>query len=62
MAGLLTLTVLNSRKIKDSLDSAFSSEEKKIAKLVEDDALLIEHLTSDKDSSSILALKTLLKV
>ena len=62
MAGLLTLTVLSSRKIRDKLGNAFSTEDKQIAKLMENEALLLENLTSEKDSYIILALKTLMQV
>jgi hypothetical protein len=62
MAGLLTLTVLSSRKLRDKLGTAFTTEEKQITKLMENEALLLEHLTSDKDSSTILALRTLIHV
>ncbi len=62
MAGILTLTVLNSKKFKETIDTAFSSEDKLITKLVEDEAHLTESLTSDKDSQILLALKAVLKV
>ncbi len=62
MAGLLTLTVLNSKKLRDTLDTAFSSEEKKMEKLIESSDQLVESLGSDKDSAILLALKSLLKV
>lgn len=62
MAGILTLTVLNSKKIKESLDTAFSSEEKLIAQLMDDESKLIEYLTAGGDSQNLVALKAILKV
>lgn len=62
MAGILTLTVLNSKKIKESLDTAFSSEEKLIAQLIEDESKLVEYLSANNESQNLTALKAILKV
>jgi hypothetical protein len=62
MAGILTLTVLNSKKIKESLDTAFSSEEKLIAQLMDDESKLIEFLGINNDSQNLVALKAILRV
>jgi len=62
MAGILTLTMLNSKKIKESLDTAFSSEEKLIAQLMDDESKLVEFFSVNNDSQNLVALQAILKV
>ena len=62
MAGILALTVMNTKKIKESFDSAFSSEDKLIHQLIEDESKLVEYLTTGNESQNTTGLKTILKV
>jgi len=62
MAGILTLTVMNSKKLKEKINTAFSSEDTLVNKVIDDETILIENLKSDKESENLIALKAILKV